>query len=959
MGIRQFKGAGSAAVPAVNLTKKDPKLAAVISKMTSSLHGQTRDAQGNRRTQVASTFAFRSVLQRRAKRNSDAAQILRLLPDIELSAQILTSSILSPKDMTTMELLYLGPKNLLTAPLSAALLGRLKEHFEETYKIKPLLTEMVREPLFEKGSYPIAVIPENAIDDFINGDKAVSLESMSDFVTADGKVRMMGLLGPHKVEKERQGRVGVATEQHYMNVARNQADKIDRRVHYQDPDITEYREFVAEEYLHVVDNPTVLKIPKLNARTKSSAVKKQYKTNNLNVAAENLYDAPEMSEMVKLGKKLSTENLEAGLVSDHTVEQAIYRTRQYASEPIAVLKKSGELKRRSVGGPLIMKLPSEAVIPVHVPGNLAQHIGYFIILDEEGNPVEVPDGEEGYQGLQSSNSTAANSLASNLIRKVETNLTTGGGSFDPNSAAHMEFATRVYADMVERDLIARVKNGVYASNASLAKNEEVYRIMLSRVLAKKYTQVLYVPAEFMTYIAFKYSDDGIGRSLLDDTTMINTLRSVMLFSGVMAAVKNSIGRTKVSAKLDEHDPNPMKNLERSMDEIVRSRMLGMPTGVSNLSDIFEFIQRAGYEWEIEGHPGLPDLKFEFMQMQSQHAAPDTELQDMLRKSSIMAFGLSPETVDNAYNTEFATTAIANNVLLAKRVYLHQDRFTPQLSDHLRKVAANTEDLVQDLKTILEEQFDGIKLELDDSGDTAAEDLDAGIKKKIIVNRALQEFLSTFYVELPRPTSITLDNQMSDLQTYSDALDKALDAYVSSSFFTSATGGDVSNEADTIKNLIKAHYIRKWLADKGILQELGDLTGLDEEGQPILNISKDMTDHVKALVRSGVMALATLSATVQAGNKDMAKLGVEESPAPSFGGGGDSGGGGGFGDLGGDMDFGLGGDLGGDPLAGLDDVPADDAEGKDKNPDDDLTIPTGEEAKANETPDSAPGTDAAI
>lgn len=978
MGIRQLTRSGSAAVPAVNLTKKDPKLAAVISKMTSSPHGQTRDAQGNRRTQVASTFAFRSVLQKRAKRNSDAAQILRLLPDIELSAQILTSSILSPKDMTTMELIYLGPKNLFSAPLSAALLGRLKEHFEETYKIKPLLTEMVREPLFEKGSYPIAVIPENAIDAFINGDKQITLEGLSDFVDREtGQVRLMGVLGPHIVNgRARRTRVGVATEEHYTNMARAEAEKIDRRVHYQDPDM--YKEYVAEEYLHVIDNPAALKIPKINARTKSEAIKKQYRTNGLNVAAEQAgMDLPKVrikpgdgktpeASAVKVNDQPQALSLEggvhknatheAGLVSDHRVEQAIFRTRQFQSEPIAMLPKSTDLKRRSVGGPLIMKLPSESVIPVHVPGNLAQHIGYFIILDEEGNPVEVPDGEEGYQGLQSSNATAANSLASNLIRKVETNLNTGGGGFDPNSAAHMEFATRVYADMVERDLIARVKNGVHAKNASLAKNEEVYRIMLSRVLAKKYTQVLYVPAEFMTYIAFKYSDDGIGRSLLDDTSMINTLRSVMLFSDVMASVKNSIGRTKVTATLDPLDPNPMKMLERSQDEIVRSRMLGMPTGVSNLSDIFEFIQRAGYEWDIKNHPGLPDLSFEFMQTQTSYAKPDTDLQDLLRKSSIMAYGLSPETVDNAYNTEFATTALANNVLLAKRVFLHQDRFTPQLSDHLRKVAANTEDLVEELKEMLMEQKDGIKLELDDSGDTSASELSEEMKDKIIVNRALQEFLSTFYVELPRPTSITLDNQMTDLQTYSDALDKALDAYVSSSFFTPATGGDVSNEADTIKNLIKSYYIRKWLADKGILQELGDLTGLDEEGQPILRIDKEITDHAKGLVRGGVMALRELSATIQAANMDMKKLGVDDSPPPSApsGGGGD----GGFGDFGmggGSMDFGLDGlgDLGGPTPEGGQDTP------EDKNPEDDLTIPTDAAAKANETPESAPGTDAAI
>ena len=930
MGIRQFKGLGSGAGPAVNLTKKDPKLAAAISKMTSSPHGTTRDAEGNRKTAAANTYAFRSVLQKRAKRNSDAAQILRLLPDIELSAQILVSSILSPKDMTTMDLLYMGPKNLLSPALSAAMLNRLKEHFEEVYRIKPLLTEMVREPLFEKGAYPIAVIPENAIDDFINGDRQVTLEALKDYVDADGKVRNIGVLGG-RVKEDRKQLRGVAFEHFYVNQTPDAVAKIDGRVHYEDSTITDYATAKPDDYLVVVDNPAVLKFPKINARTKEQAVKKQYAANKLKIAAENHED---------------------GLVTDQRVESAIFRNRQYASEPIAALKKPHELKRRSVGSPLIMKLPSESVIPVHVPGNMKQHIGYFIILDEEGNPVEVPDGEEGYQGLGASTGSggsAASSLASNLIRKVETNLGSAGGSFDPMQKTHMDFASRVYQDMVERDLISRVKNGVYASNVALAKNEEVYRIMLSRVLAKKYTQILYLPVEFMTYIAFKYGDDGVGRSLLDDTAMINTLRSVMLFSDVMASVKNSIGRTKVTATIPENDPNPMKTIERAQDEIVRSRMLGMPLGVSNLTDIFDFIQRAGYEWEIENHPGLPNLKFDFQQTSSNYAKPDTELQDLLRKSTIMAYGLSPETVDNDFNTEFAATALANNLLLAKRVMLAQDQFTPLLSDHLRKVAANTEDLVQDLKGILTEKAKDIRLELDDSGETQAKDLPEETKTKIIINRALQEFLSGFYVELPRPTSITLENQMNDLATYSEALDKALDAYISSDFFTTSVAGEVSNEASTIKGMVKAYYIRKWLADKGILPELSELTGSDEDGEPLLNLQGDITDHVKALVRSGIRALADLRPMIMAADKDLKKLGTEPSDGgdtSSGGGGGDFGGG--FGDFGGGDD-GFSMDLDLDTPGGETSTSEETTETSSTSTSDDVVIPSDAEAQGNETP----------
>jgi hypothetical protein len=842
--------------PAVNLIRKDPGLAAVVSKLTTSRVGnQQRDDEGNRKTVMLNSSAFKSSLQRRAKRNADSTSIMRLLPDIELSAQILVSSILSPKDMTTMELLYLGPKNLFSPELSASLLNRVKEHFEESYKIKALLPEMLRDALFEKGSYPVAVIPENAIDDFINGNRRVSVEALRPLVQDNGMVRNIGILGNYVTQASERARRGVTMEGFHRNPDTKEIASIDARVHYQHDGIAAYNTHVAEEYLLVTDNPTTLKIPRLNAKTKAQAIKRQFASSGLVIAAE-----AHTKEM-----------------SDQQFERLIYRNREQKNEPVASIRGSEQLKRRSIGNPLIMKLPSESVIPVHVPGNVKQHIGYFVLLDEEGNPLDIPDGDQYYNGLSSNLNAGGGSLASNLIRKVETNIG-GTGHFNGNNHEHLNFAAQVYADMVERNLISRVKNGTYASGASLAKNEDVYRIMLARVLAKKYTQLLYIPLEFVTYIAFKYGDDGIGRSLMDDTSMINTMRTILLFNDVLSSVKNSIGRTKVSVTLPEHDPNPMKTLELMQDEVVRSRMLSLPLGVSNPADITEFIQRAGYEWEFNGNKGMPDLKFDFQEKQTSYAKSDTDLQDLLRKSSIMAFGLSPETVENGFNAEFATTATYNNILLGKRVMMHQEIFTPQVSDHMRKVVSNTEGLVLDLKAILSANPEGIRLELEDSGQTFTEE----IKTKLLVSKALQEFLNTFYVELPKPTSVTLENQLSDLKTYSDALDAVLDAYIADSFFTTNTAGEIANDAGVIREMIKAYYMRKFITDKGIMPELSELTAVGDDGQPQLDFMKNATDHVQALVRSGITALATLQPIIQAGNKDLAAMGAEPGEGDSAG-----------------------------------------------------------------------------
>ncbi len=848
MTIRKIQQTqNSVSYPAASIVKKDPKMAAMISKgVRDNRMLISHDEKGNRRTVVTNSYAMKNSLQRRAKRNADARTILKLLPDIELSIQILVSSILSPSDMMSNELNYTGPKDFFSSNLQATLLNTVKNYFDDIYKIRPLLSKMLRDILAEKGSYPVAVLPENAIDEFINRnfDHRISFESLSKFIDKSGKPKNIGILGNNKQNSPTRP-IGFSMES--FNVP--DKDKIDNRVHYSENSI--------EEYLFVTDNPITLKIPKLNDRIRTTKIKK-----TMNSALESF----------------SIDSMQNN-VNDSQIEKLIFADRKYKQEQVGTLKKQDELARKSIGEPLVMKLPSESVIPVHVPGNVEEHVGYFIILDEEGNPIEAPDDEYFYSSIGNEMTRASgNSLASSIIRKIDTNI--GGGTFDPSNSGHLDYAAKIYADMIERDLIARVKNGIHSSSVAIAKNEEVYRIMFSRVLAKKYTQLLYLPKEYITYMAFKYGDDGIGKSLLDETSMINTLRTVLLFTDVIASIKNSIGRTAVTMTIPENDPNPLRTIEIAQDEIVKSRQLGIPLGVTNPTDITDFIQRAGFEWKFEGHPGLPDLKFDIQATNMNYTKPDTDLQDFLRKSSIMAMGLSPEMVDSGFNTEFATSVVANNVLLGKRVLQYQELFAPQLSDHLRKIASHTESLILDLKNILKENLDGIKITDEQLLEEFNVSLTGEAREKVIISKALKYFLETFEVVLPKPPSVTLNNQLDDLKVYLDALDTAIDAYISDSFMNTTTSGDLSNEVNTIKAMVKSHFTRKYMSDNGMLTELSDLTAVRDDGEPQLNFMKEITEHVKALVRSGVTTLVKLAPIAKAATDDLAATGAGENDSGS-------------------------------------------------------------------------------
>lgn len=850
--------------PILNMVNADPEQAAAIAKLVSShIRGPVRDTDGSRKVTVPNSHLFRNRLSKRAKKSVDAAAVLKLLPDVELGIRILTSCILSPSDMTGGDMNWLGPEELLPSDINATLIKRIRQHFDRVYKIKPLLPKILRKCLAEDGSYPVCVIPENVIDDIINGQKRLSMESIKGFVHEKSNLmKSIGILGSYKTSESKGLNVS------FESMKTTQLKEEDGYSHLEFDN-----KFVKNEYVYITDNPMVLRIQDINNAARSEKSRNAYST-------------------------IAQEAMGNPKITEYRIERSLYSKKDTKGEQVVAFKRPDELTRNTIGNPLIRRFPAESVIPVFVPGEPDKQVGFFVCLDEEGVPIQAPGGDQYYNNLSSGFGGATNSsMTSGIIQRVKSNLG-NNVSFDNQSTKHLELSVQIYSELVEKDLLSRVKNGIRSSNVNISTNHQIYEIMLARTLSKKLTQMLYIPADYMTYIAFKHGDDGIGQSLLDDTATINALRIVLLFSDIIGSIKNSIGRTMTTLKLDERDPDPMKTIEIAQNEIVRGRQLSVPLSVSNVTDITDFIQRAGFEWKFEGHPSVPDVSFDFQDTQSNKARPDSDLQDSLRKASIMGTYVSPEMVDNGFNSEFAASVVANNILFSKRIIELQEIFNPQITEHLKKCVKFSQPLMADLKEILIQNKDKLKLDEIEVKDYAGNLIDDERKEKIVINDLLEKFLEGFAVELPKPSSVTLDQQMTDLETYSSAIDKALDlAYMNDQIMNENSMGEFSQNIEMLKGLYKAHFMRRYLTEKGILTELADITSLDEEGKPAIDMPADTEEHLLSLIRSmlpTVAVLNTLKAKVNNATDDLGFKPPEEVQAPEdtgggedqFGGGGD-------------------------------------------------------------------------
>lgn len=945
-------------VSALSLVRSDPEMAATISKLVSPTLPPTYDQQGQRTPPAPQINAFKNISQHTAQNIGDAETVMQILPDMKLAIEILVSSILSPKDLTTGELLFTSAKGLLPPQVQSAMLTRIRQHFEQDYNIQSKLSEILTDVLGKTGSYAVAVIPENSIDDVINSPRHMSMEAFADHIdVSTGMMRNCGLLGPSVKNTGTMTRVGPGLSLEAFNS--HVPESADGRVTFEG--IMDKAHL--DTYLYVTDNPHVLKIPQINQKIRESRIRSVLGVDNHLMALE--------SEMSRAMEKQGMSKL-----SDRELTHLVYKSKQYGYNSITSLKTQEQLTRRTVGNPLVLHLPSESVIPVFIPGTPQEQIGFFVLVDQDGNPVSRTSNTDYYQEL-TSRLNANGSFPSAMLTKARSMMS----GFPSINANLTDYSVRYYQEIVEADLLARLRNGYYGNGVALARREEVYRIMLSRALSKQYTQLLFIPIELMTYFAFNYTPDGVGESLLDDMKVLNSMRAMLMFAQTMAGVKNSIGRTNVELVLDPEDPDPKKTIEIASHEIVRSRQQYFPLGMNSPTDLVDWLQRSGLEFTFKGHPEVPSLEINFSEKHSEYTKPDTDLVESLDKKAIMATGLSPENIDAAFHAEFATSIVQNNILLSKRVLKYQVRFSELLSDHCRKYIMASEYMKEDLRQLLVDNYDELvqnkrdtvkneekakeavqqqvqsddhddfvtaarkAIQQKDEGDTqlgtnqqtppeenqtgAQATSTSGVpyavtnseqtkpkqegesatkaqgieehKKRFVVEQILIQFIATLTVSLPKPNTVTLENQMAAYDKYVEGLDKTLDAWISSTFFTSDMVGAISADVDAIRASVRALYLRKFMAENGIFTELADLTAQDESGNPALNLFESQKTHLEGLIKSFTENIVKLAVVKNDANKILDTTGATPEGGGGFGGGTEGGG---------TDEFGAGGEGGG-------------------------------------------------
>jgi len=821
--------------PAMKLVGGQLKSAAIISKLVKDRNVQPFNIHDKNSFYNLDTSGFKLVSDEVAEKMRAAENIMQLFPDLELAAQILISSILSPKDMVSTEVIYKFSESVMPASLSAQFISAISEEMEKHYGFKKQLPDILREAMFISGAYVKAVIPESAVDDVINSQFNVSTESIAEILDSPS----IGILGNPVVQS-----------------SSNKLSMESIRAKYKGGAVAGYN-----QNLHIATESNSNPSPGASKMMELVQITDNFKYLKLPHALKTLSE----NSIRNTVRSVSTESA-AVRFSDKEITDMFFRKVDPKEVPFVAVKTRDQTSRPSVGRPMDMKIPTEATIPVYIPGDPKTHVGYFILLDEEGNPLVYTRMLQVIGSMNASLTDNTNQVTTLLTQRAKRNLI---GNSDRN--LFVNDYTKAYKGIIEGDLIYRLKNGIYGQRLELGASDQVYQMMMARTLAGQYTRLLYVPAEMVTYFALNFTTDGIGKSLLDDLKVLTSLRAILLFAKVMAMAKNSIAVTHVNMTIDPDDPDPMKTIETGINEVIKMRQQYFPLGINTPLDLVDWVQRAGLEFTFEGHPGIPQTKFDFESKNFQHQLPDNELDELLRKQTIMAFGLSPETVDNGFASEFATTVLANNILLSKRVLQWQDKLTPCMTGYVKQVIRNDFTVRERLYTLIENELASVDRYLDADQKTLRDH-----DQKKFINYLIDYYSTYLEITLPRPNVTSVETLSSAFDQQSEALDKALEFWVSSSFMTEELVGEVSQSIDAVKVALKAYFMRQWMSENGFMTELADIVSTNEEDKPVLDLNEINKEHIQGVMRGVLEFLKTLENARSAGNKDVQKMNVEGS-----------------------------------------------------------------------------------
>ena len=527
------------------------------------------------------------------------------------------------------------------------------------------------------------------------------------------------------------------------------------------------------------------------------------------------------------------------------------------------------------------KIPNDSVIPIADKDNPKKHYGYFVVLNNTGTPIStddinIPTNKHLINfGLADENKKI--SEGEKIIKKAKSSLTSM-----TKKTPDLDNKNEMIESLVSSKIQATLKNSLLKDlvNYDIEFKEELINLIYKKIESNEKVNIVFVPNKYLMYYAINYRENGTGKSILEDILLLASIKAMLFLTRISAYIRGSIVITDIKVELDEDDPEPEKTLAKVLNYIKRSRQMQLPMGMMKVNDLVDWLHNVGFKITAT-HPSLPRFELDYDENTLPINVPDSELEELLEKYISLTLGVTPEMIDNSFSPDFATTIVANNVLMTRRVYMKQKLLNPLLTENIRKYLQNDPILYNKIISLIEDNISSIKKKIKKTSiNSELKKRIEKINKKTFVAWVFKEINRNLEVNLPKPELQEDDPNIELLDKLSSKLDTVLDIILSDDMFNSDLLGDLADKVGDQKNILKGLIVYKWMTENRVLPEVTDVFSVDEDGNPIFNLADEYKSIVEALKSNIIPLLKQMNKFKKKSDEQLDKIENEDSDTGS-------------------------------------------------------------------------------
>ena len=575
----------------------------------------------------------------------ESRAIQAMVPEIRKTRNVLVPSILAPNDMYSEDVTVTVDCPKLDDTITTNINSLLTKHVNTKLNIGARMSEWIGEALFDNGATPVMVMPRKIISLLAGEDNSeVSVGNEGNSIN----------------------NVSISVE----DLASGDLGDVDYNIAYADASVsTEEVHAAVTDFLDIQDDS--IKNDNVELTTLSTEIQKAIK-DDLFITLDNREIKAASSQVAAANK--SVEERMGGLVTKHGDTNILSITDQDVGEDVE---------------PIIYKLPTASTIPVHVPGAPSAHIGYFVLVDANGNPIEK-------------NSATT---SSSLLSSGQPFVTTFDKLLSDNDSSNDESkynALSVVFDLIMKKTLKGSLTNLDINAAELPEINSVYACIFNRLLQKESVKLIYVPVSMIGYYAYDFRPDGTGKGLMEDSAFLIGLRTSFLVAKVIGALDNATDKHKITFDMDEHSGTSLEQIMEIIKEAYMEKHMYRLD--HNPMNVMRDIISRNISIMPKNMKGFANLEIERDTMQGQAGQVDDQMEETLTNLITTPTNIPAAVFNDLSENEFSRSVATTNIIFSNFVRVLQ-RFTCETTGVIVKAyARNSYAMTNGIKEILSDQI---------------------------------------------------------------------------------------------------------------------------------------------------------------------------------------------------------------------------------------------------------------